>query len=89
MSYKITIQRTGKKSKNIGSVWQVIDTKEVRREQNLYDHTDPEEKKTRIKDVLGYTPENIEEVDVTEQIFEQTVSDMDLKKVIKAINNLE
>ena len=67
--------------------WAVIDSKEVDRESHYY-ASDPEEPKTRIADVYGYTPE-IETIVTKEvEILKQTVENLDLAAVIKAVNKL-
>ena len=86
MSYQITITETRDVKKIVGKDWDTIGTKEVLRDITyLQDKTEP---KTRIEDVRGYTPEIEKTVSETRQILIQTVDEIDLPAVIKAINNL-
>ncbi len=89
MSYKIVIteQRTVKKL--VGKDWCVIGTREVPREEQFYRHKDePDEPKTRIEEVRGYTPEIEKPVTETVELLSQTVETLNLPAVIKAVNGL-
>lgn len=64
-----------------------ITIKEITRERQLVGQ---EWKLTGMQNdaVYGYTPDIEREVDVTRDILKQTVKDLDLAAVIKAINNI-
>ena len=85
--FKITIEETKTVKKVSGKEWAKIDTEEVEREGRYA--MGENEPKTRIKDVMGYTPEIEKLVSVTREVLVQVVDDLDLAKVIKAINNLD
>lgn len=85
MSFKITIEETKEVVKVAGHEWAQIDTEEVAREDRYLEPGDP---KTRIKPVMGYSPEIRKTVTVTQQVYCQIVADLDLGAVITAINEL-
>ncbi len=85
--FKITIEQTKTVKKVTGKEWAKIDTEEVEREGRYA--MGENEPKTRIKDVMGYTPEVEKIVSETRLAFVQVVDDLDLAKVIKAVNNLD
>lgn len=84
--YKITIEETKNVLAMTGKQWAKVDTVEVERDDLL---RGPDEPRTRIKEVYGYTPEVEKMVEVKREVLIQIVDDMDLAKVIKAINGLE
>lgn len=86
MSFKITIEETKTVKTIAGKEWAKIDTEEVEREQRWCEKDEP---KTRIKDVMGYTPEIEKLATVKREILVQVVDQLDLSKVIKAINGLD
>lgn len=71
----------------VGKEWETIGTKEVPREKTYYENS-KDEPKTRIEEVRGYTPEIEKNVVKSVQVLSQTIENIDLAKVIKAINNL-
>lgn len=84
MSYKITIERTTTKTTITHGEYQIIDTMEVSREKYSTD-----EEPTRIKNVYGYAPDVEKTVTEKQQLLIQEVDELDLPKVIMAINNLD
>ncbi len=87
MSFKITITETREVKKIIQPDYQKIGEKEVLREESFYVR-DSKESKTRIESVLGYPPSIEKIVSVERQVLIQEVEDMDIGRVLKAINNL-
>jgi len=85
MSYRITIIQTVTKVKNV-KTYEIVGTKEVPRDREYW-VSDPKEPKTRIENVHGYV-ETEKEIDQELEVFKQTVEDLDLPSVIKAINRL-
>lgn len=82
--YKITIQETKTVNTIAGKEWAKLDTVEVERECPVREG----ESKTRIKDVMGFTPEIEKQGTVTRDILIQVVDQLDVEAVIKAINNI-
>lgn len=78
MSYTITISKTETVNTAVGKEWRVVD-------QDIVISGD----KPITKDVYGYTPEIIKDVESQREIFKQTVHDLDLMAVIKAINEIK
>lgn len=86
MPYKITIEKTHEVRCTLPKRWEVIGEKEVARDTEFI-HT-AEEKTTRIETIRGYTPE-VETIQTeTVKILEQSVDELDLPAVIRAINKL-
>lgn len=84
--FKITIEETKLVKKVVGKEWTSIGTKEVARDERYYQ--DSNEPKTRIENVLGYTPEIEKFVEVKSTVLMQEVETIDLAEVIKALNGL-
>ena len=84
MSYKITVEETKMVLQNVGRKWGVTDTEEVSRD-TMFTAGD-NEPKTRIKDVMGYTPDINGSVEETTKVYEQVVDALDLVRVIQAVN---
>jgi len=87
MSYKITITQIATIESVAGKEWVQIGTKEVPREDRYFQQ-DKDEPKTRLEPVYGYSPEISKRKIMTEEVFTQTVPDLDLAAVIKAINKI-
>ena len=68
-----------------GREWVQLDTEEVAREDR---YLEPNEPKTRLKPVMGYSPEIRKAVTVTQQVYCQTIASLDMAAVITAINEL-
>lgn len=84
--YTITIKETKTVTKKDHKEWEIIGTKEIERQQGMFSGTG--DAKTRIENVYGWTPEIEKEHQVSTTLLEQTVEEMDLKAVIKAINGI-
>lgn len=88
MSFEITIKEKREVVEILGKEWKKVDDKEVLREVGPYGPCDIEEPKTRIKEIMGYTPEIERRVIREIEVLKQTVDTLDLAAVIKAVNNL-
>ncbi len=87
MSYEITIKETRNVTRIVGKEWNVVGSKEVARDSQFFSR-DESEPRTRIEEVRGYTPEIEKTVSETRELLTQTVEDLDLPAVIRAINKL-
>jgi hypothetical protein len=87
MPYKITIEKKQTVTQIVRGPHTQIGTKEVEREERYYSH-DADEPRTRIEPVYGYAPDREAEVVIETKVLEQTVDELDLPAVIKAINKL-
>lgn len=88
MSFEITITETKSVEKEAGGEWKIVDTKEVKREKEFFNPS-KNESATRIKDIHGYTPQIKKTVVETKDIYRQSVSDLSLEDVIKAVNKIK
>ena len=86
MAYKIKIIEVTTKTTKTKRKWEKLSTKEVARDRQFV--SGPDDEKTRFEDVMGWTPYTEEEIEVEVERFSQTVEDLDLKEVIKAINDI-
>jgi len=86
--FEITIKEKRTVKKVVGNVWAVIGEKEEIREISMYDPRDADAPRTRIAQVYGYTLEIEKAVDEEREVLKQTVDELDLAAVIKAINKL-
>ena len=84
--YKITIEQTKKESITTYGDWVRLDDEEVARDKIWTDEGN--EPKTRIKEIHGRSPNVTKEVEVTTEIYKQSVDELDLNKVIFAVNGL-
>ncbi len=67
--------------------WTQVDTEEVERNEKFYQ---PEkEPRTRVKPVYGHTPDRSVTKKTELEIFSQVVEELNVRKVISAINDLE
>ncbi len=86
MPFKIIITETREVRKILPKTWEKLGEKEVARDVTYIDSSSPE--RTRMTDYMGYTPE-VETVQTeTVERLSQVVEELDLAKVIRAINNL-
>jgi len=88
MSFTITIVERREVIEVAGKDWKKIDDVEVVRETGMYDLHNDDTPKTRIKEIMGYTPEIEKRVVKEVEILKQVVEDLDLAAVIKAINKI-
>lgn len=84
MPYKITIERLTETTKIVHGDWVTLDTEEVGRSQFSTD-----EHPSRVKDVYGYAPDVEETFTEKRDLLIQEVDEMDLAKVIRAINGMD
>jgi len=88
MSFTITIVEKREVIEVAGKDWKKIDDVEVIRETGMYDVRTDDDPKTRIKEIMGYTPEVEKRVIKEVEILKQVVEDLDLAAVIKAVNKI-
>jgi len=73
--YEITITKKEMVRQKVGGNWAIIEET-------------PVEGSNAMKNVYGYTPEVEQEVEVTREILRQEVAQLNLSKVLKAINKM-
>jgi len=96
MPYEITIKRTTTKTVTKRGEWTVVDKRpwkatEVTEEVDksyIYRSTDQFLEKNPLKEILGYAPDVQAEQTESTEILKQTVDELDLPAVIKAINKI-
>jgi hypothetical protein len=93
--YEITITQKITRHVPIGGEWHIIEErlyseKEMEEAANLYKaHIKDGSENLGIKHVYGSTPEKMVEREFDVEVFKQTVMELDLTTVIKAINGIE
>lgn len=87
MGFKIQITEERTVTKVLRKKWAVVDSEEVDREQKYF-VSDENEPRTRVKSVMGYTPEVEGRETQTREVLTQEVDELDVAAVIKAINGL-
>lgn len=94
--YKITITKTEVQTQNGGKEWKVVSRRLVTEDDlktSAYNSRDLTQKVLAANvimfDEMGYTPVIEKEVEVERMIYEQTVDDLNMTAVIKAINKIE
>lgn len=87
MSFEITIKETRVEHVIKPREWAVVGKVEVARKPDFF-REEPDEPKTRITDQYDYTPEVETVQTVTREVLKQTVEDLDLAAVIRAVNKL-
>lgn len=88
MSYEITIKETRAVTKMAGKDWEVVGQVEKPRERTMYEDRDSEPR-TYIANEYGYTPEIVKETVETREVLKQTVDELDIAAVIRAVNKLD
>jgi hypothetical protein len=88
MSFEIVITEKRQVKTVIRKSWEKVGEKEVEREVKFYSSRDETEPMTRIEAVYGYTPEVEGIVNETREVLKQSVDELDLPAVIRAINKL-
>lgn len=87
--YEITIKKTEMETSVGGNDWKVVGeaplSKDDVEEAHFSNHA---EYMKKLKSVYGYTPKYEKQVEVSREVLKQTVEDLDLNSVIKAINRL-
>lgn len=78
MSYRITVTRMETVTKKFGKEWKVVGEEQAKGDDN----------KPYLKDLYGYTPEIEKEATEEVEVLRQTVTELDMIAVIKAINGL-
>lgn len=83
MAYTITITKTEIVTKMVGKEWTVIG-----QEVQVTEDVTRDVASLQPRNLYGYTPLIEKDVEVTTEILRQTVDELDLIKVIRAINNI-
>ena len=93
MSYEITITKTEVQEVESGGDWKQVGEQPLTKDdlrQSIYDGAVVSEKgEVTLKKVYGYTPQIMRCETVTTEIYRQTVPEIDLPAVIKAVNKLD
>ena len=91
--YKITITQIEEKTVTRKGDWTTIDQvpwdNELLKSENVYGNFESFLDKNPLKSVYGYAPSYQSTTKEETQVLDQTVSDIDLVAVIKAINNIK
>ncbi len=94
--YEITITEKTTVKKIGGKEWKVIDKRPYTNQEindDVYGRSEIKRELEKgivpIKEVMGYTPEKEIEETTTREVLKQTVTEIDLQKVIKAINKID
>lgn len=87
--YKITIEQTKNITTKDNKSWVRLGDEEVERKKSFYDMEDKDEPKTRITEITGWSPEIEKTEEVTTEIYKQCVDELDLNKVIIAVNGIK
>lgn len=89
--FEITIKETTTTRKLVRGAWLVVEkrpyTNKELSESNSW-FADKEEAKKEIKDIMGYAPDREQDVTSEREILKQSVDDLDLAAVIRAVNKL-
>lgn len=95
MSFEIIIKQTGYETKIVGGEWikieesfftkADIDKLDWHEQQSKIKTANPQELK---KNVMGYSPKLEKEVPFEREIFRQSVEELDIASVIKAVNKI-
>ena len=86
--YKVTIEKMERKRQEVNGEWKVIDNRPYTKKE-VNDSAFPDDLKGQLKEILGYTPTSEKFVKSEKEVYMQIVDNMDLSKVIKAINGME
>lgn len=87
--YEITIKKIEIVTQTRKSSWEAVSERPLSKQDVEEAHfSDVSQYQDKLKKVYGYTPTLNEQVEVSHEILKQTVEDLDLNKVIKAINGL-
>ena len=86
--YEIIIKKTETITKPCGKDWKVIEQRPVTKEDVENAFGAEESYDGKMKDVYGYTPGIDKPIEEEREVLRQTVEELDLATVIKAVNNL-
>lgn len=92
MKYEITIKEVGQVTQMVKGVWEVVEnrpwTAKELHDSAQYSHESDFTDKHPLKEVRAYTPDRETIVNVDKEIYRQSVDELDLAAVIKAVNKL-
>ena len=85
--YKVTIEKIETYTKVMPGEWCIVDTRPYTKEEaeKAYEY----QFKNELKEVRGYAPDVKKTIETNTRVLEQTINDLDLVAVIKAINKIE
>lgn len=88
--YQIVIKKIEKKTETSNGNWTIIDKRPYTEEEleNVPPHN-RSRYNDELKEVYGYPPPHEKEVEREVKVLEQTVDELDLVEVIKAINGID
>ena len=85
MPYTITITKTEYQEVESGGDWTAIEKRPLTEEEAAKTFTTG---RTQLKTIYGYTPKIIKSETVTIELYRQTIGEIDLPEIIKAVNKL-
>ena len=86
--YEIIIKKTELVKQKVGKNWTQTGERPITKEDAANAFACPDSYDGKMSNVYGYTPEIEKEVEVERTILKQTIEELDLASVIKAINKL-
>ncbi len=86
MSYEITITNTVVREVESGGEWTTVEKRPLTLEEGDKTFAPSSD---QIKTIYGYTPKIVKPETVTIEIYKQTVPEIDLPEVIRAINMMD
>lgn len=93
MSYQITITKLSDVQTMKKGAWTVIDKvpwgEKTLSQAEIYGSTENFLNRNPLREVLGYAPDVSTTITKETEVLKQTVSDLDLTAVIKAINSIK
>ena len=92
MSYEIIITKTEVREVESGAEWTQVGEELLTEDdvkQSIYDRGIVSKDAIKLKAVFGYTPKIIKSETVTTEIYRQTMPEIDLPAVIRAINMMD
>jgi len=92
MSYEIIITKIEIQEVESGNEWTQVGEQPLTEDdvkQSIYDPGLMKTDEVKLKKKFGYTPRIVKSQAVTTEIYRQTVSELDLSAVIKAVNKLD
>ena len=86
--FKITIQKIERKTETVQGDWGIVNEVPYT-EEDLATAYEKNEYKGKLNKLMGYRPETKKIVILEQTMLEQTVEELDLVQVIKAINGIK
>lgn len=86
MSYEITITKTETQRIWCGGEWTTIEERPLTEKEAANTFTTG---RSQLKTIYGYTPKIVKYEPVTNEIYKQTIPEIDLPAVIRAVNMMD